>query len=88
MIKKLTIEQRISRIEKLLRVKNEAADEAELVYQDDLWIVYKIMTRKAAKKYGTGTGWYLLDTDDFGDYVFDATANVCDIYFYIKKNYI
>ena len=30
---------------------------AELIYQDDLWKVYRITTYSAAKIYGSGTKW-------------------------------
>lgn len=44
MFRKPTLEQRLVRLEKLAK-KFEAAD-SELIYQDDLWDVYKINSKK------------------------------------------
>lgn len=83
MFRKPTLEQRLVRLEKLAR-KFEAAG-SELIYQDDLWDVYKINSKEAAIKYGARTDWYILMKDDFVNDVFDGAITRSDIYFYIKK---
>lgn len=70
-------------------------DGANLIYQDDLWKVYRITTYPAARLYGSGTKWcitgrYGMDDDPGGpDYFKDYIENE-DLdggyYFYIKND--
>lgn len=48
MFRKPTLEQRLNRLERLTRIF-EAAN-SELIYQDDLWDVYKINSKEAASE--------------------------------------
>lgn len=85
----LTLEQRITRLEKL--IKNEADAGAEVVYQDDNWTVYQITDYTAAKKYSTRTNWGLggrageIDPDFSGPEYFDRVAKSNKIYYYINN---
>jgi len=70
-------------------------DGANLIYQDDLWKVYRITTYPAARLYGSGTKWcitgrYGMDDDPggpdfFRDYIEDEDLDG-GYYFYIKND--
>ena len=94
---KRTLEQRIARLERLL--KNEAAsvDGATLIYNDNIWDVYRITSYSAAVFLGRGTEWGISgkwDDDSYqanrvedGEEYYDKLARKLDggFYFYIKK---
>ena len=69
-----------------------ASDGAEIVYEDDEWIVLHIKTYEAAVKYGAGTTWCITGryhgTEDSGEYYFNLYRNQhgWEYYFYIKKD--
>ena len=67
---------------------------AELIYQDDLWKVYRITTYKAAQLYGSGTTWCITGRYDgheergeeyFNDYIEENDLDG-GYYFYIKND--
>ena len=67
---------------------------AELIYQNDLWKVYRITTYKAAQLYGSGTTWCITGRygghEERGEYYFNSYIenNKLDggYYFYIKND--
>lgn len=95
-MKRLTLEQRIERLERLI---NEAAiDGAELIHKDDDWKVYKVTAYPAAKKFSRGTDWGYSgnwDEDSYrtngvwsGEELFNKDLNNSAdgaMYFYISK---
>ena len=98
-MKRLSLEQRINRLELALRLKNEAAAPAgaEYVYQDNLWDVYKVTTYAAAKQLGRGTDWGIAGKWDRDTYSYNGFSNGEEyfnkqmqrfsggIYIYVKK---
>lgn len=74
------------------QMRQFAQDGADVLYDDDEWIVLKINTYEAAKKYGAGSVWCITGRypghegrgrDFFNQYKED---NGWDYYFYIKKD--
>ena len=69
-----------------------ASEGAEIVYEDDEWIVLKINTYEAAKKYGAGTVWCITGRypghEGRGEMYFNdyRNRNGWNYYFYIKKD--
>jgi hypothetical protein len=69
-----------------------ASEGAEVVYEDDEWIVLLIKTYAAAVKYGAGTTWCITGryrgAEESGEYYFNSykARNGWDYYFYIKKD--
>ena len=74
--------------------RSRKSEGAKLIYQDDLWKVYRITTYKAAQLYGSGTTWCITGRYDgheergeeyFNDYI---EENYLDggYYFYIKND--
>lgn len=68
-----------------------ASEGAEVMYEDDEWIVLKINTYAAAAKYGAGTTWCITGRyhghEEDGEYYFNLYKqnNGWDYYFYIVK---
>lgn len=74
-------------------IKRQEKDGAELIYEDNLWQVYRITTYNAAKHYGRHTKWCITGNyhgheDDgkkyFNDYIRDYKLDG-GYYFYINK---
>lgn len=69
-----------------------ASEGADVVYEDDEWIVLKINTYEAAQKYGAGSVWCITGRyeghEERGEEYFNSyrTRNNWDYYFYIKKD--
>lgn len=69
-----------------------AAAGADLLYEDDEWIVLKINTYEAAAKYGAGTVWCITGRyhghEDRGEHFFKSYKEDYgwDYYFFIKKD--
>lgn len=69
-----------------------AKEGAEVVFEDSEWLVLKINTYEAAKKYGKGTKWCISgnyqDHESEGRYWFSFYTNngALGYYFYIKKD--
>ena len=73
--------------------KRKLAEEgADVVFEDEEWIVLKINTYAAAAKYGAGTTWCITGrysgAEDRGEYYFNSYKEEYgwDYYFYIKKD--
>lgn len=74
--------------------KSKKSEGAELIYQDNLWKVYRITTYKAARLYGSGTKWCITGRYDgheergeeyFNDYIEENDLDG-GYYFYIKND--
>lgn len=69
-----------------------ASEGAEIVYEDDDWVVLLIKTYEAAAKYGAGTTWCITGryhgAEDSGEYYFNKYKEDqgWDYYFYILKD--
>ena len=69
-----------------------ASEGADVVYEDEDWIVLKINTYEAAVKYGAGTTWCITGryhgAEDSGEYYFNSYKenHGWDYYFYIVKD--
>ena len=69
-----------------------ASEGAEIVFEDDEWIVLKIDTYEAAQKYGAGTTWCITGRypghEGRGEHYFNSYKenNNWDYYFYIMKD--
>ena len=69
-----------------------ASEGADIVYEDDEWIVLQINTYEAAKKYGAGTVWCITGRypghEGRGEHYFNSykEQNNWNYYFYIKKD--
>ena len=97
MIRKLTLEQRVSRLERLIKNEAESVNDAEIVFKDKLWEVYRVTSYNAAKQLGRGTDWGIAgkwDSDSYqtngvwdGKEFYDKLVKKLDggFYFYIKK---
>lgn len=74
--------------------KARKSEGAKLIYQDDLWKVYRITTYKAAQLYGSGTTWCITGRysghEERGEDYFYSYINDYDLdggyYFYIKND--
>ena len=74
--------------------RSRKSEGAELIYQDDLWKVYKITTYPAAQLYGSGTTWCITGRynghEERGEEYFNDYINENDLdggyYFYIKND--
>lgn len=74
--------------------RSKKSDGAKLIYQDDLWKVYRITTYKAAQLYGYGTRWCITgryeDHEERGEEYFYGYIKNNDLdggyYFYIKND--
>ena len=74
--------------------RNKKASGAKLIYQDDLWKVYRITTYKAAQLYGSGTRWCITGRyeahEERGEEYFYGYIKNNDLdggyYFYIKND--
>lgn len=96
-MKHLSLEQRITRLELALKLKNEVAAGAESVYKDNLWDVYRVTTYAAAKQLGRGTDWGIAGKWDRDTYSYNGFSDGEEyfnkqmqkfsggIYIYVKK---
>lgn len=96
---KLSLEQRVIRLENTFKrmVKLEAAGDAEVIYKDNLWTVYRVTSYDTAKKLGRGTVWGIAGKwgkDEYNDSGYENgeefyNRSVSDLdggfYFYIKN---
>lgn len=82
------LEHKVSRAER----RRMAQTGAEVLYEDDEWIVLKINTYEAAQLYGAGSVWCITGRyhghEEEGQHWFDnyRENNGWDYYFYIKKD--
>lgn len=82
------LEKKMSRSQK----SKLAAEGADIIYEDDEWIVLKINTYEAAVKYGAGSRWCITGRypgyEDEGEDYFNQYRDDCgcDYYFFIKKD--
>jgi len=91
------LENALNSIEKSRKQKDmEAREGTDLIFEDDTWLVLKINTHEASKKYGKGTKWCISGEGDWksrttkyhnskevwDDYVDNHGAN---IWFFINK---
>ena len=60
-----------------------AREGSEKIYEDSSWLVLRIDTYEASKKYGKSTSWCISSNDDCSH--FDNYSDLNDIYFYIDK---
>ena len=83
-----SLENRVSRGDR----RRLAQDGADVLYEDEDWIVLKINTYEAAQKYGAGSVWCITGRyhghESEGQHWFDnyRENNGWDYYFYIKKD--
>lgn len=61
--------------------KLQKIEGAELVFEDEYWFVYKILTYEAAVSYGAGTKWCITQADHWRDYIAQGAC----FYFLISK---
>lgn len=74
--------------------RSRKSEGTELIYQDDLWKVYRITTYKAAQLYGSGTTWCITGRygghEERGEEYFNSYIYENDLdggyYFYIKND--
>ena len=95
MIKKLTLEQRLTQLERI--IKEAAVTNATPIYQDRKWKVYRVTDYTTAKTLGRGTDWGISgkwDSDTYringvwsGEEYFDKIVSKMDggLYFYIRS---
>lgn len=91
------LEQRIVKLERALKNEAESIEGASIIYQDDLWDVYRVTSYDAARQLGRGTDWGISgqwDEDSYrtngvwsGKEFYDKLVKKLDggFYFYIKK---
>lgn len=72
--------------------RREAEEGADLIYEDDIWLVYHIKTYEAAAKYGAHTRWCITGrydgSEDDGQYFFNNYLQYTydGYYFFIRKD--